>query len=45
MKLGILSDIHEDITSLNTALRIFEDKKCDKLLCLGDILGYDPNYY
>lgn len=45
MKLGIISDIHEDVISLNTVLRIFEEKKCDKLLCLGDILGYDPNFY
>lgn len=45
MKLGILSDIHEDIESLKFALNVFAEKQCNELVCLGDILGFDPNYY
>jgi predicted phosphodiesterase len=45
MKFGILSDIHEDLDSLRIALDIFSERKCDELVCLGDILGYDSNFY
>lgn len=45
MKLGILSDIHEDIDSLKMAMNIFEKYQCNELVCLGDILGFDINYY
>jgi len=42
MYLGILSDIHEDIRSLCKALDFLQD--CDKLICLGDIVGYRNDY-
>lgn len=45
MKLGILSDIHEDLGSLQKAMSIFNEKKCDELVCLGDILGFDSAFY
>ncbi len=35
MRLGILSDIHDNIWALGTALGLLKD--CDALLCLGDI--------
>lgn len=40
MKLGFVSDIHEDIKQLEQALRILESHVCDKIICLGDIVGY-----
>jgi predicted phosphodiesterase len=45
MKLGILTDIHEDIENLKKALRIFEKEQCQELVCLGDIIGYSDAHY
>lgn len=40
MKLGFLTDIHEDLGSLIHALRKLEKHQCDELVCLGDIAGF-----
>ena len=45
MKLGFISDIHEDIKRLEQALAILESHKCDRIICLGDIVGYSVPYY
>ncbi len=45
MKLGILSDIHEDFIGLNKAITISEKEGCDKLFCLGDLVGYSSRFY
>jgi hypothetical protein len=44
MKLGIITDIHENVSSLETVLRLAEDGRCDHLACLGDIVGYDNRF-
>ena len=45
MKIGILTDIHENTQMLQEALRLAEINKCDELVCLGDIVGFDRRFY
>ncbi len=45
MKIAIISDIHEDFLSLIQAERIIRKKKCDKVICMGDIVGYSIPFY
>ena len=45
MRIGILADIHEDVTRLAQALDVLRDKDVDELVVLGDIfeMGHDIN--
>jgi predicted phosphodiesterase len=45
MKIGIVTDIHENVTMLERVLKLAEIYKCDQLACLGDIAGYDNRFY
>jgi predicted phosphodiesterase len=45
MKLGIISDIHEDAQRLMIALKSLENLNCDSIICLGDISGFDQRFY
>jgi len=45
MKLGIISDIHEDHLSLLKAMKILNKKQCDEIICLGDIVGFSVPFY
>ena len=40
MRIAFVTDVHEDIVSLQKALRLIEREKCDQIICLGDITGY-----
>ncbi|HBN78171.1 MAG TPA: hypothetical protein DD473_20640 [Planctomycetaceae bacterium] len=42
MKLGILSDIHGDLRSLDIALKLFADHKVNQILCAGDTVEGGP---
>ncbi len=44
MKLSVISDIHSDLISLQDTLREIDKHKCDKILCLGDIVGYSLHF-
>jgi predicted phosphodiesterase len=45
MKLGFISDIHEDIQSLEKAFRVLSDENCETIICLGDIIGFTLPFY
>src|SRR6056297_770040 len=45
MKLAFISDIHEDVVSLQIAMHKIEKSKVDKIICLGDISGYSAKHY
>jgi hypothetical protein len=45
MKIGIITDIHENADLLKEALRLAEKNKCDEIVCLGDIVGFDRRFY
>ena len=42
MKLGIITDIHNNLFALNTVLKYFAEQNCDKIICCGDIIGIGP---
>ncbi len=45
MKVGVITDIHEDIIKLREVISLAEYHKCDELACLGDIVGFDRRFY
>lgn len=45
MRIGIISDVHEDSIRLERAFTLLEKNNCDFLVCLGDIAGFDSRFY
>lgn len=45
MKIALISDIHEDVVSLEKALKAIDRENCNEIFCLGDILGFSELYY
>jgi predicted phosphodiesterase len=44
-RLGIVTDIHEDIDRLRQAFEILASRGCDEYVCLGDLVGFSVPYY
>lgn len=42
MKTAIISDIHANLEALQTALTFIKSQKVNRIICLGDIVGYGP---
>jgi len=44
MLVGVLSDIHSNVKGLSKALKLLKNQGAEKIVCLGDIVGYgnDP---
>jgi diadenosine tetraphosphatase ApaH/serine/threonine PP2A family protein phosphatase len=40
MRIGILSDIHSNLEALTEALAALERHRPDRIVCLGDVVGY-----
>ncbi|MCX7876000.1 MAG: metallophosphoesterase [Melioribacteraceae bacterium] len=45
MKIAFISDIHEDIISLEKAFKIISKENCNYVICLGDIVGFTLPFY
>jgi predicted phosphodiesterase len=43
MRIAIISDIHSNLEALIRALEIIGQHSVDKIVCLGDIVGYGAN--
>ena len=43
MRIGIFSDTHANVEALSAVLKEFEREHVDKLVCLGDTVGYGAN--
>lgn len=43
MKIGIITDIHNNLTALRAVVERLNQMKCDKIICCGDIIGIGPS--
>lgn len=43
MRIAVLSDIHGNIYALLRALEDIAEQRVDKIICLGDLVGYGPH--
>ena len=43
MKIAFISDIHANLEALQAVLANVAEEGCDKIYCLGDVVGYGPN--
>ena len=43
VRTALISDIHGNLEALNTVLEDIGNRKVDRIVCLGDTLGYGPN--
>ena len=42
MRIGVISDIHGNLTALQAVLKDLEERRVDEIICLGDIVTLGP---
>jgi len=42
MKIGVISDIHNNVIALEKVLEVFRENNCEMVICAGDIIGIGP---
>ncbi|MHB1355694.1 MAG: metallophosphoesterase family protein [Anaerolineae bacterium] len=42
MRVGVISDIHNNVVALNAILDALHEEKCEQIICCGDIIGIGP---
>lgn len=43
MRTAIVSDIHGNLEALQAVLNDIQKQNCERIVCLGDVIGYGPN--
>jgi predicted phosphodiesterase len=43
MKIAVLSDIHANLEALDAVFEYIDACGCDRIICLGDVVGYGPD--
>ncbi|MBI2321799.1 MAG: metallophosphoesterase, partial [Chloroflexi bacterium] len=43
MRIAVIADIHANLEAFTSCLKVIEEERCDKIICLGDIVGYGAN--
>ena len=43
MRIAIISDIHSNLEALTKSMETIDEQSIDKIVCLGDIIGYGAN--
>lgn len=42
MKLGVITDIHNNLIALQAVMQKLTELQCDPIICCGDIIGIGP---
>lgn len=42
MRVGVISDVHNNVVALNAVLEKFHTEGCEQVICCGDIIGIGP---
>ena len=42
MKIGVITDIHNNLPALNAVLLTLKERGCEEILCCGDLIGIGP---
>src|SRR3954468_13915318 len=43
MRIGLIADVHANLSALETALAALERERVDAYVCAGDLVGYGPH--